>query len=58
MNTRQPTIVTPEEMVRLYEIEYRHECLKQMWDAEVNNCPPDTVDKDIDVFIQGEDSHP
>ncbi len=39
------------------EMEYRHECLKMMWEAEVNNCPPDTADKDIDIFIQEQESH-
>ena len=39
------------------DLEYRHECLKMMWDDEVNNIIPDTADKDIDTYICEQGSH-
>ena len=39
------------------KMEYRHECLKMMWDDEVNNITPDTADKDIDTYICEQELH-
>jgi len=50
--------VVSEKVIAYELMEYRHECLKMMWEAEVNTYPPDTADKDIDIFIQEQESHP
>ena len=39
------------------DLEYRHECLKLMYDDQVNCIPPHTVDMDIDEFIREEQAH-
>lgn len=39
---------------KLSDLQYRHECLKALYDAAVNCLPPHTVDDDIDGYILGE----
>ncbi len=39
------------------ELEYRHECLKQMWSDSMNYKNDTDADGDIDRFIQDEQLH-
>jgi hypothetical protein len=41
----------------LAELQYRHECLKSIYDDIANCIPPHTVDMDIDDFICEQESH-